>query len=63
MHAIRQHLEEILLTEKQIQRRLDYVTFRIRNKFVVGCGLDYRERYRHLPYVGTLCLDAIAATL
>jgi hypoxanthine phosphoribosyltransferase len=34
--------------------RADYVGFSIPNKFVVGYGLDYRERYRNLPYVGTL---------
>ena len=34
--------------------RVDYVAFRIPNKFVVGYGLDYRERYRNLPYVGVL---------
>jgi len=32
----------------------DFVAFRIPNKFVVGYGLDYRERYRNLPYVATL---------
>ncbi len=40
--------------------RADYVGFRIPNKFVVGYGLDYRERYRNLPYVGTLTPAAIA---
>jgi hypoxanthine phosphoribosyltransferase len=34
--------------------RADYVGFHIPNKFVVGYGLDYQERYRNLPYVGTL---------
>jgi hypoxanthine phosphoribosyltransferase len=34
--------------------KTDYVAFRIPNKFVVGYGLDYRERYRNLPCVGTL---------
>jgi len=34
--------------------RANYVAFPIPNKFVVGYGLDYRERYRNLPYVGTL---------
>ena len=31
-----------------------YVGFDIPNEFVVGYGLDYAERYRHLPFVGTL---------
>ena len=31
-----------------------YVGFDIPNEFVVGYGLDYGERYRDLPYIGTL---------
>jgi hypoxanthine phosphoribosyltransferase len=31
-----------------------YVGFDIPNDFVVGYGLDYAERYRDLPYIGTL---------
>ena len=31
-----------------------YVGFDIANEFVVGYGLDYAERYRDLPYIGTL---------
>ena len=31
-----------------------YVGFDIPNEFVVGYGLDYAERYRNLPFVGTL---------
>lgn len=31
-----------------------YVGFDIPNDFVVGYGLDYIERYRDLPYIGTL---------
>jgi hypoxanthine phosphoribosyltransferase len=33
---------------------IDFVGFDIPNEFVVGYGLDYAERYRDLPYIGTL---------
>ncbi|GAA2720338.1 hypoxanthine phosphoribosyltransferase [Actinocorallia aurantiaca] len=31
-----------------------YIGFDIPNEFVVGYGLDYSEKYRNLPFVGTL---------
>ena len=31
-----------------------YVGFDIPNEFVVGYGLDYAEKYRNLPFIGTL---------
>ena len=34
-----------------------YVGFEIPDKFAIGYGLDYDERYRNLPYVATLQLD------
>jgi hypoxanthine phosphoribosyltransferase len=37
--------------------RLQYVGFPIPDQFVVGYGLDYRERYRNLPYIGVLPPD------
>lgn len=33
---------------------VDYTGFEIANEFVIGYGLDYAERYRNLPFVGTL---------
>ncbi len=33
---------------------VDYTGFSIPDKFVVGYGLDYAQRYRNLPYVGIL---------
>jgi hypoxanthine phosphoribosyltransferase len=34
-----------------------YVGFEIPNRFVVGYGLDFAERYRNLPYIGVLRED------
>ncbi|MGL4914627.1 MAG: hypoxanthine phosphoribosyltransferase [Romboutsia sp.] len=31
---------------------VDYVGFVIEDKFIVGYGIDYAEKYRNLPYVG-----------
>ena len=39
---------------------VDYVGFRIPDRFVVGYGLDYAERYRNLPYIGVLRPSAYA---
>jgi hypoxanthine phosphoribosyltransferase len=33
---------------------VEWVGFDIPNEFVVGYGLDYAEKYRNLPFVGTL---------
>ncbi len=34
--------------------RVRYIGFRIEDRFVVGYGLDYGERYRNLPYIAVL---------
>lgn len=34
--------------------KADIVGFEVPNKFVVGYGLDYQEKYRNLPYIGVL---------
>ncbi|WP_137874225.1 hypoxanthine phosphoribosyltransferase [Rhodococcus sp. Q] len=38
----------------KIDVNVEWVGFDIPNEFVVGYGLDYSERYRDLPYIGTL---------
>jgi hypoxanthine phosphoribosyltransferase len=38
----------------QVDVPVRYVGFDIPNEFVIGYGLDYVERYRNLPFVGTL---------
>src|ERR1017187_1358256 len=41
----------------QMQVNVAYTGFDIANEFVVGYGLDYAERYRNLPFIGTLAPD------
>lgn len=38
----------------KVKIELEDIGFDIPNEFVVGYGLDFAERYRDLPYVGTL---------
>ena len=51
-------LEICALLTKPDRRRIDvpvrYVGFEIPNRFVIGYGLDFAERYRNLPFVGVL---------
>ena len=51
-------LEICALLTKPDRREIDvpvrYVGFEIPNKFVIGYGLDYAERYRNLPDIGVL---------
>jgi hypoxanthine phosphoribosyltransferase len=39
---------------RRVPVRVDYTGFEVPNAFVVGYGLDYRQRYRGLPYIGIL---------
>jgi len=51
-------LEVCALMTKPDRRQIDvpvrYIGFEIPNRFVIGYGLDFAERYRNLPYVGVL---------
>jgi hypoxanthine phosphoribosyltransferase len=51
-------LEICALLTKPARREIDvsvrYIGFEIPNRFVIGYGLDFAERYRNLPYVGVL---------
>jgi hypoxanthine phosphoribosyltransferase len=51
-------LEICALLTKPSRREMDvsvrWTGFEIPNKFVIGYGLDFAERYRNLPYVGVL---------
>jgi hypoxanthine phosphoribosyltransferase len=44
---------------REIEVPLRYVGFEIPNRFVIGYGLDFAERYRNLPYIGVLHPDLV----
>lgn len=54
-------LKVCVLLDKPDRRKVrieaDYAGFRIPNKYVVGYGLDYQDRYRNLPYIAVLPHD------
>lgn len=56
-------LEICALLTKPERREIDvpvrYVGFEIPNRFVIGYGLDYGERYRNLRYIGVLRDDLL----
>ena len=56
-------IEICALLTKPARREIDvpvrYVGFEIPDRFVIGYGLDFAERYRNLPYVGVLHPDLI----
>ena len=45
----------------QMPVEVAYTGFEIDDKFVIGYGLDYAERYRNLPFIGTLAPHAYSA--
>ena len=51
----------LLKKDKELAEQVnaDYVGFAIGDEFVIGYGLDYKGRYRNLPYIGTLKKEAI----
>jgi hypoxanthine phosphoribosyltransferase len=46
-----------LLDKKERRERevpLDYIGFEVPDRFIVGYGLDFAERFRHLPYIAAI---------
>ena len=41
-------------SRRKVDVKVEYIGFTIEDRFVVGYGLDYAERYRHLPYIGVV---------
>ena len=59
----REPKEVILCTllDKKVERKVDidvqYVGFEIPNEFVLGYGLDFKQEYRNIPYIGVMDLE------
>jgi hypoxanthine phosphoribosyltransferase len=41
-------------SRRKVAVNVEYIGFTIEDRFVVGYGLDYAEKYRNLPYIGVL---------
>ena len=41
-------------SRRMVDVQVDYIGFTIEDRFVVGYGLDFGEKYRNLPYIGVL---------
>jgi len=56
-------LKCVALLDKKSRRECDvpveYVGFEIPDRFVVGYGLDFAERFRHLPYIAALSSEEL----
>lgn len=51
-------LEVVTLLDKPDRRKVGFISdcvgFEIPDKFVIGWGMDYNQKYRNLPYIGVL---------
>lgn len=58
-------VEVVSLLSKPARHEVDvpyrYVGFEVPDVFVIGYGLDFAERYRELPFIGTLRPDLVPA--
>jgi len=56
-------LEVCVLLDRRARRIIEidlkYVGFEIPDKFVVGYGLDYKQQFRNLPYIGVVQPDKL----
>lgn len=43
-------------SRREVDVEVEYIGFSIPDKFVVGYGIDYAQRYRHLPYIGNVVM-------
>ena len=44
-------------SRREVEMEGDYIGFIIPNEFVIGYGLDYKQEYRNIPYIGVMGSD------
>ncbi|MEQ4922815.1 hypoxanthine phosphoribosyltransferase [Proteus hauseri] len=43
-------------SRREVEVPVEWIGYSIEDKFVIGYGIDYAQRYRHLPYIGHVTL-------
>ncbi len=43
-------------SRREIEMPVKFMGFEVEDRFIVGYGLDYDQKYRHLPYIGEIGL-------
>ncbi|WP_291357423.1 hypoxanthine phosphoribosyltransferase [Acinetobacter sp. UBA3106] len=43
-------------SRREIELEVKFLGFEVEDKFIVGYGLDYNQKYRHIPFIGEIGL-------
>lgn len=43
-------------SRREIDLEVEFLGFEVEDKFIVGYGLDYNQKYRHIPFIGEVGL-------
>lgn len=43
-------------SRREIDLDVQFLGFEVEDKFIVGYGLDYDQKYRHIPFIGEIGL-------
>ena len=42
---------------RKVDVQVEYIGFEVPDKFVIGYGLDYNQKYRNLPYIAIVVFE------